>query len=127
MTENRFKTHEDLIVWQKSIDFAKRIYLFTRNFPKEETFGMVQQARRAAVSVPANIAEGQGRNGAKEFAQYLRIAKGSLAELRTYLVLSTKLEYAKEQDTLPMLAEAETIGKMLNGLHHSLEKFPKKN
>jgi four helix bundle protein len=125
MPEKHFKTHEDLIVWQKAIELAKKVYLLTRLFPKEETYGLTQQARRAAVSISANIAEGQGRNGRKEFAQFLRIARGSLAELRTYLVLSVKLDYTKDSQIANMLFDSEEIGRMLNALSKSLAGFPK--
>lgn len=83
---NKSQSYKDLIVWQKAIDFATWIYGMTSGFPKEEIYGIVSQMRRAAVSVPSNIAEGQARRHKAEFVQFLSIAKGSLAELETQLI-----------------------------------------
>ena len=90
---NRSRSYRDLVVWRKSIDLVKAIYSYTRSFPKEEIYGIVSQMRRAGVSIPANIAEGQARNGKKEFLQFLGIAQGSLAELETLLTISESLGY----------------------------------
>jgi four helix bundle protein len=83
----------DLIVWQKSIDLVTEVYRNTSKFPREEIFALTSQIRRCAVSIPSNIAEGEGRKGAPEFARFLRIAQGSLAELQTQLIVSERLGY----------------------------------
>lgn len=87
------KTFKDLIVWQKSFDLSYEIYQLTKQFPRDEMFAIVSQIRRAAVSIPANIAEGFGRKTDKEFERFIRIAYGSATELETHLLLSQKLEY----------------------------------
>src|SRR4051812_40800966 len=96
------RDYRDLIAWQKSIELVKKIYVMTRTFPKAEIYGLTQQIRRCAVSVPANIAEGQSRNGRKEFIYFLGIAKGSIAELQTHLVISERLGFAKEDIVDPL-------------------------
>ena len=89
--------YKDLVVWQKAIDMATWIYDLTTQFPKEEIYGITSQMRRAAVSVPSNIAEGQSRQHKNEFIQFLSTAKGSLAELETQLIISGRLKYISEQ------------------------------
>lgn len=107
------KTHKDLDVWKKSIDFVTEIYNSTKCFPQNEQFGLQSQIRRAAVSVPANIAEGAGRQGKKEFIQFLYIAIGSLDELETLLIIADNLEML---DSKKLLLEVETLRKMVFGL-----------
>ena len=85
--------HKDLIVWQKSMELAREVYLFTREFPKEETYGLVSQLRRAAISVPSNIAEGSARTTDKNFRQFLSIAYGSALEIETQLLLCETFGY----------------------------------
>ena len=85
------KSYKDLIVWQKSIDLVTKIYKITENFPKEEIYALTNQMRRCAVSIPSNIAEGRGRGTRKDFAQFLRIASGSAAELETQLIISKEI------------------------------------
>ena len=87
------QNYQDLAVWQRAIDLVPRIYELTRSFPKFETYAMADQMRRAAVSIPANIAEGQGRQHPREFLQHLAIAKGSLAELHTLVIVAQRLAY----------------------------------
>src|SRR5579862_4028894 len=91
----KVQSYRDLIVWQKAMALTKRIYVYTRSFPKEEVYGLTSQIRRASVSISANIAEGQARNSTGEFLQFLGIAKGSLAELETLLMLSKELDLLK--------------------------------
>ncbi len=86
-------THKDLIIWQRSIDFVTKIYKETSNFPKEEVYGLVSQLRRAAVSVPSNIAEGAARNSDKEYVRFLFIARGSASEIETQLLIAENLGY----------------------------------
>jgi four helix bundle protein len=112
--------YENLVVWQKSIDLAEKVYRFTGLFPREEIYGLTSQLRRAASSVPLNIAEGQARGGKKEFKHFLLIARGSIYELLTGLLLSKKLGYIVEQNYEELRNEIEIITKMLSGLLNSL-------
>jgi four helix bundle protein len=123
MTGPILKSYRDLIVWQKAISLGKKIYTVTRNFPKEEIYGMTQQARRAAVSVAANIAEGQARNGRPEFIHFLGIAYGSLAELETYLILAEHLEFIQSSTLTDLIQDCEEVGRLLNGLLKSLRSI----
>lgn len=108
------KTHKDLDVWKQSIQLVKQIYKITQIFPKHEIYGLTNQIRRAAVSVPSNIAEGAGRNSDKEFIQFLHISLGSLAEVETQLIISMEIGYVDNINT--PLNEINNIQKMLNGL-----------
>jgi four helix bundle protein len=114
------KNFQELIVWQKSMALVKQIYQHTSSFPNEEMFGLTSQMRRAAVSIPANIAEGQSRNTTGEFRQFLGIAKGSLAELQTLILLSANLDFLTQKNSSNLLMNCEEVGKMLNGLQKSL-------
>ena len=104
------------MVWRESVLFVPEVYEVLKRFPKEEKFELCSQIRRAAVSVPANIAEGQGRTYRKAFLQHLRIAKGSLAELHTLFVVSEQLGYLSPHDLEHMEAAIERIAKPLHGL-----------
>lgn len=115
-------SYRDLTVWQKGMDLAEACYRLTASFPREEVFGMTSQIRRAAVSVPANIAEGWGRDGKGEFVQFLRIAQGSLKELETHLLLTERVGLATAQSTRPILDTAEELGKMLRMLYRSIQR-----
>ncbi|MBI5236331.1 MAG: four helix bundle protein [Deltaproteobacteria bacterium] len=114
------KSFRELIVWQKSVDLVEKIYRETRSLPKEEIYGLTGQMRRAAVSIPSNIAEGQSRNSTGEFRQFLGISKGSLAELETQIEVAGRLKYLTSQQLENLLRECMEIGKMLNGLMRSL-------
>lgn len=109
----------ELLVWQNAMDLVEAVYRISHRFPDEEKFGLVSQLRRAAVSVPSNIAEGQGRGGRVEFIRYLKIALGSLLELETQLLIAERLKYATKEELSPLVAKAEEIGRMLNGLMRS--------
>ncbi len=113
------KSHKDLIVWQKSIDLVEEIYLFTKQFPKEEIYGLTSQIRRSAVSISSYIAEGAARQTSKEFIQFLYIALGSTSELETQMIIANKLHYIKNVD---VIKDIEEIGKMLKGLITSVKK-----
>ena len=113
-------SYRELIVWQKSMDLAARIYTITRSYPAEERFGITSQMRRAATSIPANIAEGQARRSTGEFLQSLGIARGSLAELETFLTLSERLEFLTKTDSESLLNGCAEINKMLHALMKSL-------
>ncbi|MBN1493541.1 MAG: four helix bundle protein [Candidatus Omnitrophica bacterium] len=115
-----YKSHKDLDVWKRSIELVSDIYVLVKAFPDDEKFGMISQMRRAAVSIPANIAEGAGRQSKKEFAQFLYVALGSLAELDTHIVIAQKQGYVK--DAFKIEQEITDIKKMLNGLIFSLKR-----
>ena len=114
----KVKRHEDLIVWQKAMQLARMVYLVQKQLPKEEVYVLGDQIRRAAVSVPSNIAEGFGRETDKEFRHFLSIARGSLYEVKTQLQLAASLDYLKIDSDLEALID-ET-GRLLNGLSRSL-------
>ena len=101
---------------------AESCYLLTRSFPKDETFGLSSQIRRAAASVPANIAEGHGRENTRTFVQYLRIAQGSLKELETHLLLAERVGAASKALIEPAMGQCEALGKMLRALIRSLQQ-----
>jgi four helix bundle protein len=110
------KGYRNLVVWQKAMELAKKVYLVTRNFPEEEIYALTSQVRRSAVSVPSNIAEGKGRGTGKEFIQFLRIALGSLYELQTQLELSMRIGYITTAQLNPIDSLALEVEKMLNSL-----------
>ena len=114
------KTHKDLDVWKRSMDLVTAIYRTTRDFPKEEVYGLTNQMRRSVVSIPSNIAEGASRNSKKEFIQFLYIALGSVSELETQILIAQNLAYLQKSEVF--LNNIEAIKKMLNGLIHSLKK-----
>lgn len=110
----------ELSVWKKAIDMVKEVYLITSRFPKEELCGLTNQIRRAAVSVPSNIAEGAGRNSGKEFVHFLSIALGSCYELETQFVISRELGFVTEQDLSVLENVFAEIQKMIRGLQKSI-------
>lgn len=114
------KPHEQLEAWKFSMQLVKAVYQMTSDFPAEERYGLSQQMRRAAVSIPSNIAEGAGRNGAKEFLNFIGIARASLAELETQLQLAVMLGFAAPNHVAFELADH--TGKLLTGLHKKLGK-----
>jgi four helix bundle protein len=114
--------YRDLEVWRRACGLAKAAYLLTKVFPKEELYGMVSQIRRAATSIPANIAEGWGRHYSAEFIQFLRKANGSRTELETHLIVSADVELCPESAIQPMLQETTILGKQLLSLERSLQK-----
>lgn len=112
---------KELLVWQKSIDFVTEIYKITETFPKDETFGLKSQIRRASVSVPSNIAEGNSRRSKPDYVQFLKISRGSCAEVETQLIISKNLNFLNEMDYLKLNEDIIEISKMLNGLINSLK------
>jgi four helix bundle protein len=116
------ESYRDLNVWQLGIELVQDIYLVTQAFPKTEIYGMVSQMRRAAVSVPSNIAEGQQRDSTKDYLRHISISLGSLAELRTLLEISQRLQYVTRQNNAALDRKAERIGKMLRALQKSLKR-----
>ena len=117
---NKPKSYKDLVVWQKGIEIAKLVYRLSARFPAEEKFGLVSQMRRAAVSVPSNIAEGQARHTTGEFIQFISHAEGSVAELSTQLILATELSFCSQKHSQPISDLLEDVRKMLNGLRRRL-------
>ena len=115
------QSYRDLRVWQQAIDLAPEVYRLLKKLPKEENYALSDQIRRAAVSIPANIAEGQARQHTKVFLQHLSIAKGSLAELDTLLIVAEKLGYLKSADTQEIQSNLVGIRMMLHGLMKQLQ------
>jgi four helix bundle protein len=114
------KPHHKLVVWKRSLVFVTAIYRMTAQFPPEERFGLVSQMRRAAISIPSNIAEGAARNTHKEFTNFLYIAQGSASELETQMLISRELGFVDMADTDGLLSELDEISKMIIGLQKSL-------
>lgn len=112
--------YKNLIVWQKSIQLVKQIYQLTRKFPSEEKFGLISQMRRAVVSVPSNIAEGQARRTTGDYIRFVSTAEGSLAELETQLIIAIELEFCMKNEAEDCFALMVEIRKMLNALRRSL-------
>ena len=115
------RPHRKLDVWKKSMDFVKHVYQVTETFPKSEIYGLNSQMRRAAVSIPSNLAEGAARKGKKEFNQYLNIAQGSVSEIDTQIELSFILNFIDKNLYNDLMDELNTISKMLFGLSRSLK------
>ncbi len=110
--------YRDLIAWQKAMDLVTHIYEITKKFPDDERYGLVSQMRRCAVSIPSNIAEGQARNSKGQFLQFVGIARGSVAELTTQILISQRLGYLSEPDLT--IDKAGEVGRILSGLANSL-------
>ena len=116
------KPHKKLDVWKKSIELVQKIYELTKTLPKIEEYGLTNQMRRAAISVPANIAEGAARQTKKEFIQFLHMAQGSLSELDTHIEIAQRLGYVNEVSLRELSALMNDIDKMRTGLIKSLRK-----
>lgn len=116
------RTHRDLDVWKLSLDWVEGVYRCSASWPSDERFGLTSQVRRAAVSVAANIAEGAGRRGTGEFVQFLGVARGSLAEVETHLLIAELLGYTTPDQLQPLLADVERIGRMLSALSTRLKQ-----
>ena len=114
------RSHRDLIVWQKAMDLVVSVYRATDGFPKTEIYGLTSQIRRAVTSIPANIAEGQGRRLSKEFVYFLANARGSLWELDTYLEAATRLGFFSSDSHSELQLQMDEVGRMLNGLMRSV-------
>jgi len=115
--------YKELKIWQKGMSLAKSVYRLTTRFPADERFGLSAQMRRAAVSVPSNIAEGQARHGTREFLQFLSHASGSLAELETQILLSMDLGYCKESEVSSISNEIGELQKMVAAIRRKLAVF----
>jgi|FLYL01.1.fsa_nt_gi four helix bundle protein len=114
------KNYKELEVWQQGVELAVKVYQQTRTLPAEEKFGLTSQIQRAATSIPANIAEGWGRGSTKEYIQFLRVARGSLMELETHLILAARLGYFSPERLAALQKEVEVLGKRINSLIRSL-------
>ncbi len=120
--EHSYQTYRDLKAWQKAMELVSAIYLSTRGFPREETYGLTSQMRRAAVSIPSNIAEGQGRRLEGDFQYFLRNARGSLLELETQVLIAQNLKYLGLHQAEELLKASAEVGRILNGLIASIRK-----
>lgn len=116
------RSYKDLVVWQKAMALVTETYRATASFPKDELFGLTSQVRRAAVSIPSNIAEGQGRLSEKEFRHFLGQARGSLMELETQLQIAENLGYLQKEATADLMESCAEVGRILNGLLASISK-----
>ena len=117
------KNFKELIVWQKSMKLAAEVYRLTKKLPKDELFGLTNQLRRAAVSIPSNIAEGNGRDSTKEYLRFLYIARGSRAEVETQLLLCVKLGYLQESEIELALGLCTEVSKMLNTVISKFKEY----
>ena len=115
-------SYKDLDVWKKSIELVKKVYCTTKSFPKEEIYGLVNQMRRCAISIPSNIAEGKTRQHVNEYIQFLYIALGSCAELESQVIVAKELEYLNNGTEEEIIEGIENVGKMLRGLIKSLRR-----
>lgn len=118
------KSYRDLDVWKKSIDLVEQIYKLTKHFPHDERFGLTSQTNRAACSIPANIAEGYGRHHRGDYLRFLSIARGSIAELETHLIIAVRLGFVSKESTKECWHLSQEVGKMLAGLVNSLDPRP---
>jgi four helix bundle protein len=116
------KSYRDLIAWQKAMRFVTDVYLVTRAFPRDELYGLTSQLRRAAVSVPSNIAEGQAHFSSKEFHHFLSHARGSLVEIETQLLIARNVNYLDAEQTRKLMESAAELGRVLNGLIASIKR-----
>jgi four helix bundle protein len=115
------RNYQDLLAWQRAIDLVEEVYTSSRSWPKEELYGLTNQVRRAVVSVPSNIAEGQGRRGRAEFLRHLSISHGSLREVETQLMIARRLRYLTQDQADGLLAQTAEVGRLLQGLMRSLD------
>ncbi|HEY3973414.1 MAG TPA: four helix bundle protein [Candidatus Sulfotelmatobacter sp.] len=114
--------YKDLIAWQKAMDLVNAVYNVTDAFPKREVYSLTDQIRRAAVSIPSNIAEGQARYSNREFLHYLRHSRGSLAELETQILIAQRRSYLSESQAAELLKRADELSRILSGLISSLQE-----
>lgn len=117
------KSYKELILWQKSIQLVKEVFILTDKFPRSELYGLIAQIRRAAISIPSNIAEGYGRRSKKEYVQFYAIAYGSALELETQLIIARELRFAKDEDFATVNALLEEVLRMLNAMTLRMKKL----
>jgi four helix bundle protein len=116
------KDYRDLLAWQRAMDLVELVYRATACFPTEERYGLMSQMRRAAVSIPSNIAEGQSRKSSRDFAHFLTIAQGSRAELETQTLVAERMDLFKTDRSTPILEAAAEVGRLIHGLVNSLDR-----
>jgi four helix bundle protein len=116
----RSRDYTDLLAWQKAMDLLEPVYKLAKQFPKEEVSGLTSQLRRAAISIPSNIAEGQGRNSCGDFRRSLSIAHGSLREVETHTHIGARLRYIDDNQNREILAQCAEVGRLITGLSNSL-------
>ena len=116
------KTYRDLVVWQKAMDLVEMVYKLSEKLPDKEKFGLISQIQRAAVSVPANIAEGYGRLHRGDYLRHLSFARGSLAELETHVAIVVRLAYVTRDDVKPVWGMAQEVGKMLRSMIEAMQR-----
>jgi four helix bundle protein len=121
MMTGKIKTYRDLLTWQKSLALVTEIYRVSRSFPKDEVYGLAQQMRRSAVSIPSNIAEGYGRNSTSDYVRFLHVASGSLYELQTQAEIALNLRYLEKSDFDKLYESSREIERMLSSLIRKLE------
>jgi four helix bundle protein len=114
------KSFRELRVWQKSMELVEKVYLLTQDFPKQETYGLTSQVRRAVISIPSNIAEGHTREHIKEYLHHLSMAQASLAEVETQLEIAARLKYLRSNQLSELLPEIGSLGKQLYALRNAL-------
>jgi four helix bundle protein len=127
MTQELVKSYRDLLVWQRGIDLVEVIYRASARWPASEAFGLTGQIRRAAVSIPANIAEGHGRGGDKELARFLAISRGSHCEVETHLIIASRLQFLSETEFNQIQSISHEVGRLLHGLSKRLRADIEKN
>jgi four helix bundle protein len=116
------RCYKDLVAWQRGVDLAALVYQATEQFPSQERFGLTNQMRRAAVSVPSNIAEGQGRGSTRDFLNFLGIARGSLQELETQILIAGRLKFLSESAVDELSRSAAEVSRIIGGLRNALSK-----
>jgi four helix bundle protein len=116
------RKYSDLIVWQKAMDLVEEVYRVSQKFPREEIYGLTAQLRRSVVSIPSNIAEGQSRKGSREFLHHLSIARGSLSELETQLIIASRLKYLHQGTAEKLTSQTLEIGRLIHGLSTAITK-----
>ena len=122
MEQQSRNSHKDLILWQKALDLAVAVHEVSAAFPKSEIFGLVSQIRRAAVSVPSNIAEGSARRTTREFMAFLHIARGSMAEVETQLLLAQRIGYVSDEHLLALQLKLDEVGRIMNAVIRGLRR-----
>lgn len=118
----KVRNYTELVVWQKAMDLVELVYKVTASFPNDERFGLTSQMRRAAVSIPCNIAEGQGRTTTRDFLHFLSISYGSLREVETQIWIAQRLAYLKEESATNVFQLTAEVGRLINGLSNSLRR-----
>lgn len=122
MSASGFRSYQDLQVWSLGIDLATGVYAFAKQLPDTERYGLISQMQRAAVGVPANIAEGHGRESTQDFIRFLRIAQGSLKEVETHMIIAQRVHTVDPESVDTLLADTDRLGKMLRSLIQSLQE-----